>query len=288
MPVVAILAQGAMGAGIAGRLVENGVEVITCLEGRSAASSSRAEAAGMRDAPLEILAQADVFLSIVPPRDAADVAERLAPLLAHAARKAIYVDCNAVDVPSVERIAASIAPSGAAFVDGSIIGAPPKSGGRSPVLYLSGEHAAAIVPVLAAGGLDARVTPGPVGAASALKMSYAGITKGMTGLVAIMFAAAARAGTADALRDQLASSEPEFLKWFERRTPGIFAKAYRWVAEMEEIAGFLHEDPQGAAMFNALADLYRRIATDLEGAHAETDAIAAGLRGTSSARIMID
>lgn len=281
MPVVAVLAQGAMGAGIAGRLVENGVEVITCLEGRSAASRARAETAGMRDAPLPALAEADVFLSIVPPRDAAATAERLAPLLARAGKKAVYVDCNAVDVPSVERIAATIAASGAAFVDGSIIGAPPKPGGRSPVLYLSGEHAAAVAPVLAAGGLDARVTPGPVGAASALKMSYAGITKGMTGLVAVMFSAAVRAGTADALRAQLAYSEPEFLTWWERQVPAMFPKAYRWVAEMEEIAGFLHEDPQGATMFRALADLYRRIAADLKGEHAETDAIAAGLRGKS-------
>eukprot|EP01037_Dinobryon_pediforme_P039566 gene39567-48248_t len=134
MPVVAILAQGAMGAGIAGRLVENGVEVMTCLEGRSAASRARAEAAGMRDAPLETLAQADVFLSIVPPRDAADVAARLAPLLARAARKAVYVDCNAVAVPRVERIAAD------RFFHVHASQITREHGGRAQVGFAVGKH----------------------------------------------------------------------------------------------------------------------------------------------------
>ena len=41
-PVVAIVAAGNMGAGIARRLVENGVTVLTLLNGRSAATQQRA------------------------------------------------------------------------------------------------------------------------------------------------------------------------------------------------------------------------------------------------------
>ena len=47
-------------------------------------------------------------------------------------------------------------------------------------------------------GLDVRVLGGPLSAASALKMSYAGITKGTQALGAVMMLAATRAGTADA------------------------------------------------------------------------------------------
>ena len=46
-PTVAIVAQGAMGAGIGARLVERGLRVITSLAGRSGDSAQRAMAAGM-------------------------------------------------------------------------------------------------------------------------------------------------------------------------------------------------------------------------------------------------
>ncbi len=80
--MVAVFAQGAMGAGLAGRFSAHGAQVITCLEGRSAASRARAQAAGMTDVPFEALAQADLFLSIAPPSEALGLARRLAPALA--------------------------------------------------------------------------------------------------------------------------------------------------------------------------------------------------------------
>ena len=52
MTVVAIIAQGAMGAGMAHRLTSHGATVLTSLAGRSPASARRAAAAGMR-VPLE-------------------------------------------------------------------------------------------------------------------------------------------------------------------------------------------------------------------------------------------
>jgi hypothetical protein len=48
----------------------------------------------------------------------------------------------------------------------------------------------------------------PLGAASALKMSYAGINKGTTLLTAAMLLGARRAGAADALRAELSESRP--------------------------------------------------------------------------------
>ena len=62
---------------------------------------------------------------------------------------------------------------------------------------------------------------GPVGAASALKMSYAGITKGFTALGAVMMLAATRAGTAEALRRELADSQPNLLAWLTRAVPAM-------------------------------------------------------------------
>jgi len=80
------------------------------------------------------------------------------------------------------------------------------------------------------------VLDSPIGAASGLKLSYAGLTKGIHCLGAAMVAAASRDGLAGALRDELARSQPEFLARLERFIPAMFPKAYRWIAEMEQIA----------------------------------------------------
>ena len=73
---VAIVASGAMGSGVAQRLTENGVTVLTSLAGRSEASAKRAKAAGMRAVDDAQLMEAELFLSIVPPGDARALAER--------------------------------------------------------------------------------------------------------------------------------------------------------------------------------------------------------------------
>ena len=80
-PVVAVIAAGGMGSAVGKRLAENGVRVLTSLEGRSAASAARAKAAGMVAASDPEIASADIVLSIVPPGEALPLAQRLAPAL---------------------------------------------------------------------------------------------------------------------------------------------------------------------------------------------------------------
>jgi 3-hydroxyisobutyrate dehydrogenase-like beta-hydroxyacid dehydrogenase len=266
-PTIAVIAPGAMGSGVARRLAEGGATVPTLLDGRSAATRARAQAAGMHAADEGLIVAADIILSIVPPGEAMALAERLAPALRATPRKPVYVDCNAVNVETVQAIAAVIAPTGAGFADGGIIGGPPAPGGprgSGPVLYLAGPEAARLG-VLGDLGLRIRVLDGPVGAASALKMSYAGITKGLTGLAAAMILAAGRAGAGPALHAELADSQPQLLAKFERSVPDMYAKAYRWVAEMREIANFLGPDDPARLIHEGMAGLYERLAADVAG-----------------------
>lgn len=261
---VAIIAAGAMGSAVAARLTGHGLRVITDLDGRSPASRSRALAAGMEPADEAAIARADLILSIVPPAEAMPLAARLAPALTAASRKPVYVDCNAVNVATVQAIAALVAPTGAAFLDAAIIGAPPKPGTAGPRVHVSGEAAAAMLP-LRDGGLDIRIMEAGIGAASALKMAYAGINKGLTALAALMVLSAERAGAGAALRAELAETEPVLLARFARVLPDMVPKAYRWVAEMQEIAGFLGDDAAGRQVFAGAADLYARLAADQDG-----------------------
>lgn len=269
-PIVAVIAPGMMGSAVAKRLTEKGLEVRTSLSGRSAATLARAADAGMVDATDAGIAEADIILSILPPGDAVSLAERLAPALRNANRKPIYVDCNALDPKTVLRVAAVVQAAGATFVDGGIIGPPPEPDSKNTRIYLSGEDAPKAA-VLTEYGLSMPIQPGPIGAASAMKMSYAGITKGFTALGAAMMLAATRAGTADALKAEMAVSQPALYGWLTRQMPKMHSKAYRWVAEMEEISAFVSEDPAGAQFYEAAASLYERIAADYEGGKVECD-----------------
>jgi len=270
-PVVAVIAPGMMGSAVGARLVENGIEVRTLLAGRSEATLARARAAGMVDASDEQIVASDIILSILPPGDALGLAERLAPALRAATKKPTYVDCNALDPATVVRISRVVQETGATFVDGGIIGGPPRPG-YSPKIYLSGE-AAPRVAELTKYGLQMPIQPGPIGAASAMKMSYAGITKGFTALGAAMMLAASRAGTAEDLRAELSASQPALFGWLTRQVPGMYSKAYRWVAEMEEIAQFVGEDPAARSFYEGAARLYERLAADFDGERKEIAAL---------------
>jgi 3-hydroxyisobutyrate dehydrogenase-like beta-hydroxyacid dehydrogenase len=259
-PVVAILAQGAMGAGVAARLAAHGVTVLTNLDGRSAASAARAAAAGMRAVPLPDLAQADAFLSILPPDQAEATAATLAPIFAAAPRPLLYADCNAISPETMGRIAALLRGHRLRVVDAGIIGGPPREGYAGPVVYASGPEAAAFVALLGGRGIDLRAIDGPAGAASALKMSYAGITKGLVAIGSAMMLAATRAGAADALRAELTASQPALSAWFARMVPSMYGKAYRWAGEMEEIAAFTRADTGASAIYGGAAELYARLA----------------------------
>ena len=276
-PIVAVIAPGSMGSGVGQRLAENGADVVTSLAGRGAGSAARAKAAGMRAVDDAALAEAEVILSIVPPGSALALAERLAPVLQAAAHKPLYVDCNAVSPQTVARIAAVVEGAGTPFVDGGIIGGPPKPGSTGTSIYVSGPEAPRAAK-LAEYGLEMKLLGPAIGEASALKMSYAGITKGFTALGAMMMLAATRGGSAAALHAELAESQKPLFAWLTRQVPNMYPKAYRWVAEMEEISAFTGEDAAAGALFAAAARFYERVAADVEGEGHETAALTAFCR----------
>jgi len=276
-PVVAIIAPGMMGSAVGKRLVEHGVRVTTVLSGRSAASAARAREAGMVAVDESEAIAADFVMSIVPPATALPLAERLLPLLQASRRKPIYIDCNAVSPATAAAVGAVISATGCPFVDAGIIGAPPRPGYDGTVFYASGEAAPRFAQ-LGEHGLKIRVLDGPVGAASAMKMSYAGITKGFTALAAAMMLAATREGTAETLHAELAESQPALLAWLTRQMPAMYSKAYRWVAEMEEIAAFVADDPAAQQMFKAYARFYERVAADYDGDKCEVGALTAFIK----------
>lgn len=254
---------GEMGAGLGRILVAAGARVLTNLDGRSAATVARAEAAGMIPAGPGAAVEADVILSVVPPAIAVEMAERVAALV-DPERPPLYVDLNAVAPETSIRIGRIVIESGARFSDGSIIGGPPAPGGRGPRLYVSGPGADEATELNRL-GLEVIPMDGDVGAASALKMCYGALTKGLVGLLASMLAAAERAGVGAELHSEMSDSQPALLARAERNVPGMYPKAYRWIDEMQQVASFLGHDRPESGIWRSLADLYEAIADDEGG-----------------------
>jgi L-threonate 2-dehydrogenase len=271
-PTVAIIATGEMGSAIGATLAQRGIRVVTSGTGRSAASIARAHAGGIvvLDDDETVIAEAEWVLSVVPPNAALALAQRLRPALGRAARKPVYVDCNAVAPATVRAVADMLQDTGCPFVDAGLFGGP-TSGKPGVVMYVSGPQAER-ASELAAFGISVRVIAGEIGAASAMKLSFAALNKGFSGLGALAIQLALAASAGSALIEQLAETQPGILRYLSRFVPAMFPKAYRWAPEMEEIASFLQEDEEAREIFQALARFYMRLAGDIA---ARTEDVAA-------------
>jgi hypothetical protein len=262
MLTIGLIAPGAMGGAVGARLVRHGARVLTRLEGRSPASIARAQAGGFEDAATADLASADIFLSIVPPHKAEEVARSFAAWADAIERPALYVDCNALSPATKQSVAAIVEVAGARMVDACIIGGPNDEGG--PSFHASGPYASE-AGRLADHGLRWSVLDAPIGAAASLKMCFAGINKGLLALGNMMRLAATDAGVGEALREELDARLPHVLNQLDRTAHSVFERAWRWAPEMREIAEFGEGEAGVRDVFEGFALFYERLAADLAG-----------------------
>ena len=197
------------------------------------------------------------MLSVVSPAHAIEVAQRVAA----AGGTGLYADLNAISPKRAAQVAEIVASGGFRPIDGGIVGGPPRES-YTPTIYLSGGSANDAAAPLAGLGLRVTVLEGGIGRASALKLSYAGVTKGLTALGAAMLLAADRAGVAEDLVAELRTSQPELARRFGRAIPDMLPKAERWVPEMNEIAEFVGSGQAEHAIYRDVADLYARLSGD--------------------------
>jgi 3-hydroxyisobutyrate dehydrogenase-like beta-hydroxyacid dehydrogenase len=247
--VVGLLHPGEMGAAVGGTLRARGHAVVWASAGRSAATTERAERAGLEDVGgiAEVCRRAEILLSICPPHAAVDVARRGEGFAG------IYVDANAIS-PQTAR---SIGGLHGRFVDGGIVGPPPHAPSTTR-FYLSGGEAEAVAALFAETNVDARVVSGEPGAASAVKAAYAGWTKGSAALLLTVGELARAEGVEDALLEEWRLSEPDLEEWSAAATRSAQRKGWRWVGEMQEIAQSMaaHDLPPG--FHDAAAEVFRR------------------------------
>lgn len=248
----------------------------------------RAREANVENIPsdVDLVQQCPVILSVVPPRDATETAQRVIDALSGARKDTpplYFADLNAVSPSTCRRIATLFekAQVPVRFVDGSILGGPPslKNTGEPvssaadqdqqwslPSMPVSGPHKLSDIPGFGQNLFDTlnmRHISDEVGAASGLKMCFASTTKGFTAIGTQAFTTAHRLGVLDELKAEMSERIPNHFKILQWSVTTMPPKAYRWVREMEEISQTHAEDGGFEPyLFRGAAGVYRAVAED--------------------------
>ncbi|KAI8964382.1 6-phosphogluconate dehydrogenase C-terminal domain-like protein [Daldinia sp. FL1419] len=277
---IGIISIGDMGVGIAKLLIAHGFSVATNAKGRSNDTLERAKSAQVEllNSDEALTQQCSVILSVVPPRDAVATAQRVVDAVSGPLRRTednplYFADLNAVAPSSVKRIASLFNERlYVRFIDGSILGGPPAPKGADgtewalPRIPTSGPYQFSDIPEFGAklaATLNTNHVSAEVGAASGLKMCFASFSKGFTSLAIQSFTTAHRLGVLPELQGELQALMPRHYEIAEKGVVGMAPKAYRWVAEMEEIARTLSEEAGFPSdSFTGAAKVYRTVADD--------------------------
>ena len=191
---VGLLSPGDMGHAVGRVLREHGMDVVTCLDGRSERTRALSASAGIRDVPDldEMVDESDLVLSILVPAEAVGVCESVAAAGRRVGTDVVFADCSATSPQTATRMEVIMREAGGRYVDGSIIGGPPGPG-VAPRFYVSGPYAG-IMSELDGKGIDVRPLGDAVGRASGIKMCYAAVTKGTSALSIAQLAVAEALG----------------------------------------------------------------------------------------------
>lgn len=225
--------------------------------GGEARLQKRVRAAGVRFLPLEeVIRESEWVLSTVRAQTALDAARACAP---HLRKGHTYVDLNSTG-PSVKvEIQRLVEPTGAAFVEGAILGAVGAAGAGARILT-GGEHGARAAEALKRLGLNATPYSPEIGKASVFKMLRSIFSKGLEALILELLVTARRARMEkDLWRDILEfMTQNPFEKvasnWIVTH-PGACGRRHH---EMEDVVATMREIGEEPLLTAATEALFRR------------------------------
>ena len=235
---VGFLGFGEVASTLSEELLARGVEVSTCLEGRSQRSMELAKSTGVGlfDSLTELVESSDILLSAVVPAEAVSVAKKVG-----GGFDGVYVDLNNVSPGTVKEAFNHI--TNGKTVDGAIMGGI-KNGLGTPIIA-SGEFAEDFAE-LNQYGMNIEVIGTEPGQASGLKMLRSAYTKGVSALLFETLYPAYKMGVDEVLLRYLSQTEgPHFKEASISRLKSSALHAQRRAQEMSEVHQFLsqYEDP---------------------------------------------
>ncbi len=265
---IGILSIGEMGFHWAKIIIGRGGEVLTYAKDRSETTRKRAENVGVKCLPSmrRLVQEADLIVSIVVPFAAKRVASKVGKAAAKSGRKdLLYLDANAISPMTANEIGTILTPVGVSFVDGCIIGSASKMD-KGAVVYVSGAQASRIQEI-GSYGFSVKVLGAAVAQASAFKVVYAGLTKGLQGLFVELLMGARRFGLLDEIRGRYDESFPGLLDKIASSIVGLRIHAGRRAQEMVELKQTFNHHGMKSFMAPAVQKVLQSIA-DLEAGKA--------------------
>jgi putative dehydrogenase len=268
---IGLMSIGEMGYHWARILTSRGVEVLTYAEDRSETTRKRAEHVGVKCLPSmnRLVEQVDLIVSIVVPFAAKRVAANVAKAAAESSRKdLLYLDANAISPMTADQIATVLTEASVSFVDGCIIGSAAKMD-KGAVVYVSGPQAA-LLQELNSYGLAVQLLGPKVSQASAFKVVYAGLTKGLQGLFVELLMGAKTFGLLDEILKRYEESFPGLLDKMASSIVALRIHAGRRAEEMDELEHTFNHYGMNAFMAPAAKQVLQSIAALNFGKASET------------------
>jgi len=184
----------------------------------------------------------------------------------------LYIDGNAIAPQTARKAGEIVQGAGARFGDGGIIGPPPGKSGTTR-MYFSGAPAAEAAGLFEGSLLATVVLDGPDNAASSIKMCYAAWTKGSTALLADIRALAGALEVEEALLSEWDLSKAGLTQSSATSIRASALKAWRWIAEMNEIADSFESAGLPNGFHRASAQVYERLAPFKDARNPELAAV---------------
>jgi 3-hydroxyisobutyrate dehydrogenase-like beta-hydroxyacid dehydrogenase len=236
MRTIGILYPGDMGHSVGRVLLEDGFTVVTTLAGRS--ERTRRLCAGTAitvfDSMDAVVAQADAVLSIIPPTAALSVATEFAAAVRHTGHRPLFVDANAISPMAAQKVGEIIAQVDAPYLDACIVGPARDVRGRC-TFYVSGPQARIFEEQLGR-SLRTHIIGDRIGQASAFKMMFSGLNKGLVALLCELTVAAQEFGFLDELLQRYTTLLPGVMQSLEWLVPTYPMHSARRAEEMRELA----------------------------------------------------
>jgi 3-hydroxyisobutyrate dehydrogenase-like beta-hydroxyacid dehydrogenase len=233
---IGIMSIGEMGFHWAKLLKSHGADVLTYDKDRGEVSRKRGENAAAKSMASmeELVEEAELIVSIVVPSAATRVAAKVAQAAAKTGRKdLLFLDANAISPMTADEIAKTLAAARVNFIDGCIIGSASRMG-KGTIVYVSGADAARMQ-ALESFKIPIKVLGPNTNQASAFKVVYAGLTKGLQGLFCELLMGARRFGLLEEVRAQYEESFPGLLDKVSSSIIGLRIHAGRRAEEMDEL-----------------------------------------------------
>ncbi|MCK9152141.1 NAD(P)-dependent oxidoreductase [Methanobacterium alcaliphilum] len=216
-------------------LIDEGVNVLTCVDGRSSKTQKLAKQSGAKLClrNRDVAEEADILISSVTPEMAISVAYELGKL-----SKGIYVDINNVSPETVKKSLSLV--ENHKVVDAAIIGSVHKKGHK--VQIIASGNSAEDFSKLNDFGFNIKIVGSEIGQASAIKMLRSSYTKGVSMILWETVFAAYKLGLDKEVLNIIAETEgPNFEESAKSRLISSAFHSKRRSEEIIEVKDFLSQ-----------------------------------------------